>query len=98
MGTDHKPLLAFFRNTDPKPLDQIVNKRLRKYVSEINELRFTIFHIAGADNFLSDHGSRFLTRRSGDDRGDVLTSANELGSPVRNTGKYNWVLASYCAT
>lgn len=45
IGTDHKPLVAFFRKEDPKPLDQIVNKCLRKYVSEINELRFTIFHI-----------------------------------------------------
>ena len=51
IGTDHKPLLAFFRKNDPKPLDQIVNICLRKFVSEINELRFTIFHIAGVDNF-----------------------------------------------
>ena len=50
IGTNHKPLLEFFRKDDPKPLDQIVNKRLRKFVSEINELRFTIFHIAGVDN------------------------------------------------
>ena len=48
---DHKPLLAYFRMVDPKPLDNIVNKRLRKYVSEIGELRFSIFHIPGADNF-----------------------------------------------
>mgnify|MGYP007101603053 FL=1 len=60
-----------------------MTKRLRKFVSEINELRLTIFHIAGADNFLSDHCSRFPTGRSGDDRGDVLTSANELGSTVK---------------
>ena len=46
IGTDHKPLVAFFRKVDPKPLDQIVNKPLQKYVSEINELRFTIFHIS----------------------------------------------------
>ena len=52
-------------------------------MSEINELRFTIFHIAGVDNFLSDHGSRFPPGRSGDDRGDVLTSAYKLGSTVR---------------
>ena len=51
MGTDHKPLLAFFRKDDPKPLDHIVNKRLRKYVSEIGELRFSIFHIPGAKFF-----------------------------------------------
>ena len=37
IGTDHKPLLVFFRKNDPKPLDQIVNKRLRKFVSDINE-------------------------------------------------------------
>ena len=42
IGVDHKPLLAFFRKVDTKPLDHIVNKRLRKYVSEINALRFTI--------------------------------------------------------
>ena len=48
IGTDHKPLVAFFGKVDPKPLDKIVNKRLRKYVSEINALRFTIFHILGA--------------------------------------------------
>ena len=51
IGVDHKPLLAFFRKVDPKPLDHIVNKRLRKYVSEINALRFTIFHISGAHFF-----------------------------------------------
>ena len=44
---DHKPLLAFFRKVGPKTLDHIVNKRLRKYVSEINALRLPIFHIAG---------------------------------------------------
>ena len=43
IGVDHKPLWAFFRKMDPKPLDHIVNKPLRKYVSEINALRFTIF-------------------------------------------------------
>ena len=51
IGVDHKPLLAFFRKVDTKPLDHIVNKRLRKYVSEINALRFTIFHISGAHFF-----------------------------------------------
>ena len=30
IGTDHKPLVAFFRKVDPKPLNQIFNKRLRK--------------------------------------------------------------------
>ena len=46
IGVDHRPLLAFFRKFDPKPLDHIVNKRLRQYVSEINALRFTIFYIS----------------------------------------------------
>ena len=78
VGTDHKPLLTFFRNIDPKPLDHIVNKRLRKYVSEIVELRFTIFHIAGVDNFFADRGSRFPTGKPGNDRGDDLISVNEL--------------------
>ena len=32
IGVDHKHILAFFKE-DPKPLDQIVNKRLRKYVT-----------------------------------------------------------------
>ena len=35
IGVDHKPLLAFFREK-PKPFEQIVNKHLKKYVSEIN--------------------------------------------------------------
>ena len=54
VGTDRKPLLAFFRKEDPKPLDHISNKRLRKYVAEIGEVRFTIFHIEGARNYLAD--------------------------------------------
>ena len=37
VGTDHRPLLAFLRKVDPKPLDHITNKGLRKYVSEIGE-------------------------------------------------------------
>ena len=44
-------------------------------MSEINELQFTIFHIAGADNFLSDRVSRFPTGKSGNDRGDDLSVA-----------------------
>ena len=60
----------FFRKDDPKPLDHIVNKRLRKYVSEIGELRFQMFHIPGVSNFLSDSGSRFPTGKSGSDRGE----------------------------
>ena len=51
IGIDHKPILAFFRKNYPKPLDQIVNNRLRKFVSESNELRFTIFYIAGVKFF-----------------------------------------------
>ena len=35
VGTDNRPLLAFFRLEDPKPLDHISNKRLRRYVAEI---------------------------------------------------------------
>ena len=80
VGTDHKHLLAFFRKDDPKPLDHIVNKRIRKYVSEIGELRFSIFHIPGANNFLSGRGSRFPTGKAGYDRGDDLGSASDLGS------------------
>ena len=48
VGTDHRPLLAFFRKDDPKHLDHISNKRLGKYVAEIGELRFSMFHIEGA--------------------------------------------------
>ena len=74
IGFDHKPLLAFFRKIDPKPLDQIVNKRLRKYVAEINTLRFTAFHISGLSNNLSDQGSRFPSGKAGADRGDFVST------------------------
>ena len=47
-------------------------------MAEIGELRFSIFHIPGANNFLSDRGSRFPTGKAGNDRGDG--SANDLGS------------------
>ena len=57
IGVDHKPLLAFFRKVDTKPQDHIVNKRLRKYVSEMNALRFTIFHISGAHFFFCPTGA-----------------------------------------
>ena len=70
VGTDHKPLLAFFRKDDPKPLDHITNKRLRKYVAEIGEVRFTIFHIEGAKNYLADRGSRLPSGKAGNDKGD----------------------------
>ena len=70
VGTDHRPLLAFFRKEDPKPLDHISKKRLRKYVAEIGELRFTMFHIKGAKNFLADRGSRLPTGSAGNDKGD----------------------------
>ena len=80
--TDHRPLLAFFRKYDPKPLDHISNKRLRKYVAEIGELRFSMFHIEGAKHFLADRGSRFPTGDAGNDKGDG--SANELDSTKKN--------------
>ena len=70
IGTDHRPLLAFFRKDDPKPLDHISNKRLRRYVAEIGELRFTMFHIEGAKSFLGDQGSRLPTGSAGNDKGD----------------------------
>ena len=69
IGFDHKHLLAFFRKVDPKPLDQIVNKRQRKYVSEINSLCFTAFHISGAANYLADRGSRFPSGKAGAEKG-----------------------------
>ena len=75
IGVDHKPLLAFSRKVDPKPLDQIVNKRLRKYVAEIKTLRFKIFHVAGAKNYLSDRGLRFPSGGAGDDKGENSESA-----------------------
>ena len=46
-------------------------------MSEIGELRFSIFHIPGANNFLSDSGSRFPTGKAGNDRGE--DSANGRG-------------------
>ena len=80
VGSDHKPLLAYFRKVDPKPLDHIVTKRLRKYVSEIGELRFSIFHIPGRDNFLSDRGIMFPTGKADNDRGEDMSGANDPGS------------------
>ena len=84
IGTDHRPLLAFFRKEDPKPLDHISNKRLRKYVSEIGELRLTMFHIEGAKNYLADQGSRLPTGSAGNDKGDggagELDSAKVIGA------------------
>ena len=38
VGADYKLLVAFFRKVHLKPLDQIVKKRLGKYVSEITFL------------------------------------------------------------
>ena len=70
VGTDHRPLLAFFRKDDPKPLDHISNKRLRRYVAEIGELRFTIFHFEGAKNYLADRGSGLPSGSAGNDKGD----------------------------
>ena len=59
IGVDQNQLKFFFRKVDPKSLDHIVNKCLIKYVSEINALRFTIFHIAFVKNYLSDQESQF---------------------------------------
>ena len=87
MGTDHKPLLAFFRKIDPKPLDHIVNKRLRKYISEIGELHFSIFHIPGVANFLSDRGSRFPTGIAGNDRGDAVGGQRDAVSALGGSEK-----------
>ena len=70
VGTDHRPLLAFFRKVDPKPLYHITNERLCKYVAEIGELRFTMFHIEGRTNYLADQGSRHPTGGAGSDMGD----------------------------
>ena len=64
-----------------------MNKRLRKYVSEIGELRFSIFHIPGANNFLSDSGSRFPTGKSGSDRGE-----DGPNPPIKMGLKYGQVL------
>ena len=66
---------------DPKPLDHIVNKCLRKYVSEINSLKFTIFHISGAKNYLADRGSRFLSGGAGDDRGES-SEGTKIAAPA----------------
>ena len=89
IGIYHKPLLAFVKKVEPKPLDHIVNKRLRKYVSEISALRFTIFHIAGAKNYLSDRGSRFPSGWAGDDRGESPESTKKCDIAVgyKNTIK-----------
>ena len=77
VGTDHRPLLAFFIKVDPKPLDHISNKRLRKYVAEIGELRFTIFHIEGQKNYLADQGSRNPTGGAGFDRGEGFVGEDD---------------------
>ena len=62
--------LFFFRKDNPQQLDHISNKRLKKYAAEIGELRFTMFHIEGAKNYLADQGSRFPTGGAGNDKGD----------------------------
>ena len=51
-------------------------------MSEIGELRFSIFHIPGANNFLSDRGSRFPTGKAGNDKGDDVSGAKDLGGAV----------------
>ena len=60
IGLDHKPQLAFFRKVDPKPLEHIVNKRLRKYVSQINAIWFTLFHISGTKISYGAGGLNFI--------------------------------------
>ena len=59
-----------------------MNKRLRKYISEINALRFTIFHIAGAKNGLSDRGSRFTSGGAGYDKGESPESTKKSDRAV----------------
>ena len=86
IGTDHRPRLAFFRLQDPKPLDQISNKRLRRYVAEIGELRFTMFHIEGARNFLADRGSRLPTGSAGNDRGDGTAGEGDSAKVIGAAG------------
>ena len=97
VGTDHRPLLAFFRKDDPKPLDHISNKRLRKYVAEIGELRFSMFQIKGAKKYLADQGSRFLTGNAGNDKGDgsvkELVSTKKIGAAgaeIRANTVFSW--------
>ena len=38
-------------------------------MTEINTLKFKIFHISSAKNYLSDCGSQFLTGAAGADKG-----------------------------
>ena len=86
IGTDHQPLFAFFRKDDPKPLGPISNKLLRKYVMEIGELRFTMFHIEGAKNFLADQGSRLPTGSAGNDKGDGGAGESDSAKMIRAAG------------
>ena len=60
-----------------------MNKRLRKFVSQINELWFRFFHISCVNNFLSNSQSRFPTGKSGNDRGDGPNGANKVVSKVK---------------
>ena len=86
IGTDIWPLLAFFRKQDPKPLDHISNKRLRRYIAEIGELSFTMFHIEGAKNFLADRGSRLPTGSAGNDRGDGAAGDGDSAKVIGAAG------------
>ena len=86
IGTDHRPLLGFFKKQDPKPLDHISNKRLRQYVAEIGELRFTMFHIEGAKNFLADQGSRLPSGSAGNDRGDGAAGDGDSAKVIGAAG------------
>ena len=45
-------------------------------------MRFKIFHIAGARNYLSDRGSRFLSGVAGDDKGESSESTRKPDKTV----------------
>ena len=89
IGLDIKPLLAFFRKVDPKPLHHILNKRLRKNVSEINAIRFTIFRNSGAKNYLSDQGFQFPSGGAGDDKEESPKSTRNPNRAVSDKGTLN---------
>ena len=67
-------------------MDHISNKRLRRYVAEIGELSFTLFHIEGARNFLADRGSRLPTGRAGNNRGDGAAGEGDSATVIGAAG------------
>ena len=67
-------------------MDHISNKRLRRYVAEIGELWFTMFHIEGAKNFLADQGSRLPTGGAGNDRGDGVAGEGDSAKVIGAEG------------